>query len=53
MAKKPEKRMNVCELAGKEQNPKRLMELDGKKLSVFWTKARKPPIGLQDNSPVE
>ena len=52
MAKNPEKWMDLCELAGKEQNPKRLMELT-EEIVRLLDERRKPPIGLQDNSPVK
>jgi hypothetical protein len=50
MAQNPEKWMDLCELAGKEQDPKRLMELTEEIVRLLDAR-RKPAFGQQDNSP--
>jgi hypothetical protein len=52
MAQNQERWLDLCELAGKEQDAKRLMELT-EEIVRLLDERRKPPIGQQDNSPVK
>jgi hypothetical protein len=52
MAKNPERWMDLCELAGKEQDAQRLMELT-EEIVRLLDERRKLSSGQQDNSPVK